>query len=689
MGTIIEAILALIFFTITCGIYIPSTQFLNNIDEFVLSYEAILPIIIVPCAIVLIVGTMVALLLKRQPKWYHFFIDLVFGISLAVFIQCRFLNGHMFQLDGTEIAWNYRSLKAYASLAAWGFCLIIPHIIRLLMPKAARNITTSISALLSITQVISLIILFFTTTNTAEDEFFLTKKGQFELSSRDNVVVFVVDSLDAQWAEMYLLSDPYYVEKLQGFTYFDNVVSCGAPTVLGMRMMFTGKIYDPTFLVNEYFETAYKGNSLFSDLQKNGYGVKLYTEIDLLRGENFKNIDNVSSIDRIKIKDPIEFAANLYKYSAYIAAPYQMKKHFLMYSGELTDNYTATNAGQENYILDDAAFYSDFSEQKLTLIDKRNEFVLYHLLGAHKPYSLNENAQRVETSETSLPQQIRGSFKIILDYIEEMKHLGIYDNSVIIITADHGGIDIYQNPAVLIKPKGSTSPLKTNTAPLTFANLRASFVENIVKDYQQIYGPGMFDVPEDADIAYRPHTFQGVFYLNIHPEAVSFPDGFWQYQIGNPARDVSQIIASEPYTVVKLGEPVSMIGINKGIANGTEGFSDVEEYNRWTDGYEASITMKIPDSFEDLMFSMDYITFDGVRHVLIYAGNSLIYEGDLSGGTLEPIIIPDECVENGLIKIKFAFPDAVAPEGPDDDDRTLALSIRSFILYDKNHPRNQ
>ena len=685
MTAIIEAILVLTFLVISCGIYIPSTQFLNNIDEFTVSYSNILPIILIPCAIVMGVGVITALILRKYPKCYHFFVDTIFGISLAAFIQCRFLNGHMVQLNGTEEVWNNHSMKAMASLATWIFCLTAPHIIRFLSEKLERNITIYISALLSIIQVISLIVLVITTTKSAEDEYFLTKKDEFVLSSKENTVVFIVDTLDAQWAEEYLLSDSYYTEKLKGFTYFDNVVSNGGVTILGMRAMFTGKVYDPTMPLNQFFETVYKDNPLFSDLQNHGYVVKLYTEMDLLRGADFENIDNISHIEQIKITDPLDFCKNLYKLTAYITSPYQLKKYFLIYSGDLTNNYTATNADLENMILDDAAFYQDFTEQKLSLIDERNEFVLYHLFGAHGPYTMNENAQRVDMSETSREQQIHGTFKIIFEYIEEMKRLGIYDKSAVIITADHGGLSLYQNPAVFIKPKGSTSPLKTNSAPLTFANLRATFVEGIVNDNSETYGPGMFDVPENADIPYRPHTFQSVLYRNNHPEITSIPDGYMQFEIGNPARDDSLIIEKDSYVPIKIGFPIHLTGKN-GIVNGTKGFSDVEEENRWTDGYEAIITTKISEPFEDLQFSMDYITFDGERHILIYAENTLIFEGDLSGGVLDPVSIPDECVKNNFLQLRFEFPNAVAPETIYDDQRTLSFSIRSFIFYDKNHP---
>ena len=59
---------------------------------------------------------------------------------------------------------------------------------------------------------------------------------------------------------------------------------------------------------------------------------------------------------------------------------------------------------------------------------------MYHLNGAHSPYVMDENAQAVPSDSIGVDSQIRGIFKIIKEYMDELKAKGIYDSSTIIIT---------------------------------------------------------------------------------------------------------------------------------------------------------------------------------------------------------------------------------------------------------------
>ena len=150
---------------------------------------------------------------------------------------------------------------------------------------------------------------------------------------------------------------------------------------------------------------------------------------------------------------------------------------------------------------------------------------------------MNENAERVKKSKTSLKQQIDGAMKIISEYIDEMKEKGIYDCSTIIITADHGGEALYQNPAVFVKRRNEHHPFAVSSVPLTFRNLRATFAEGSIADYRDKYGPGMFDVEESEQTGLRRHTFDSILYKNVYPDQAVPDSGYMICEVGSPARD--------------------------------------------------------------------------------------------------------------------------------------------------------
>ena len=76
------------------------------------------------------------------------------------------------------------------------------------------------------------------------------------------------------------------------------------------------------------------------------------------------------------------------------------------------------------YKMDDAGFYQDFKNSGITTQNEKNTFVMYHLNGSHGPYVMNENAEAVPENSVGVDSQTKGSFKIITDYIKELKAKG-------------------------------------------------------------------------------------------------------------------------------------------------------------------------------------------------------------------------------------------------------------------------
>ena len=91
-------------------------------------------------------------------------------------------------------------------------------------------------------------------------------------------------------------------------------------------------------------------------------------------------------------------------------------------------------------------------------------FRFIHLLGAHYPYSIDERANDLGTDNSTKEQQAQGSMYIVAEYLRQLKELGVYDRSTIIITADHGKwfltpepLTTTSTPIMLVKPAKNSS----------------------------------------------------------------------------------------------------------------------------------------------------------------------------------------------------------------------------------------
>ena len=154
-------------------------------------------------------------------------------------------------------------------------------------------------------------------------------------------------------------------------------------------------------------------------------------------------------------------------------------------------------------------------EEGLTLNDESNSFRFIHLMGAHWPYTLDKNGDRVK--ESDLIEQSEGSLGIVADYLQEMKRLGVYGNATIVVTADHGywhlnadELNYASSPIMLVKPaetaEEAARPLRVSEAPTGHGDYPATVIAAVGGDSSK-YGTPVWDVPEGARIRYYWTTF--------------------------------------------------------------------------------------------------------------------------------------------------------------------------------------
>ena len=142
----------------------------------------------------------------------------------------------------------------------------------------------------------------------------------------------------------------------------------------------------------------------------------------------------------------------------YRTMPYLIKTNYL-YTSEMINGLVVSEISYDKPVFNplDGIVYQEF-ENGLTFADDKNAFKFIHLNGAHAPYYLDRNCNMVESKDTSLLEQCRGSMELVYKYIAELKRIGKYEDSLIIITADHGEnyvtkeLEQNTNPILFIKP---------------------------------------------------------------------------------------------------------------------------------------------------------------------------------------------------------------------------------------------
>ena len=492
-----------IFLIFTFAIYMPSSLFISNIDDFALDYIKIVPLIALVSVAGLVILYLIGLIIPIKRLFYSYVL-LVFSLALGFYIQGNFLNPAFNSLNGKEIAWSQYKINGIISIIAWILVFVVPQVVYAIKENIMSLIVKWGSLFVTAMQLVSLVVLLLTTHKVVSNDFAVTKNGEFELSSKNNTIMFVVDTLDASWFEDMLLPNEEYKESLKDFTYFDDAVAGGAPTVLGIPTLLTGKIdMDASRDTSEYYKDAYESSSLFADMQKSNCNVKLFTEFYYLDYCDKNSVDNLKMEQKYVISSRRGFMECLYKFVSFYAMPQFLKQNFWLYSGEFNQYITLEDNTSNLYKLDDAQFYQDFKEKGITTQNDKDTFVMYHLNGAHSPYVMDENAQAVPSDSIGVDSQIRGIFKIIKEYMDELKAKGIYDSSTIIITADHGGIDLYSNPAILVKERNANhDEMVVSDSKITFTNVNNTIASSTLKD-SSAYGENVFEVGDKQMVRFH------------------------------------------------------------------------------------------------------------------------------------------------------------------------------------------
>ncbi len=680
--TIKISILPILFLVFTFGIFIPSSLFFGNIDEFSVSYSRIIPIMLVVSAIMLAVLFLLAFLFLRIEE---FFAAFVFGGGLAIYIQSNFLNWSLPEMNGAEVNWESFTFPIIISSAVWLLCLLAPLIFVDKKTKQTIKVINIASAFLIAVQLITLITMMLTTSRSAERSFALTRNQEFELSSQNNTIVFVVDTLDGQWMDEFLETDPDAKKGLEGFTYFDNAVSGGAPTILGIPAMLTGTVYDRSESLHSYYENSYENSTFFKDLKDRGYDVRVYTEIKYMDGADGSLFSNAVTDIEYEIPDNFAFAKRLYRLSLVYAVPQDMKELFWFYGDDLSMLISAKDIDTPVFTLDDPLFFKELNEQGIRKTGSEGTFVFYHLLGAHGPYTMDADSNFVGEAHSNRQLQIKGSFNIIFKYMEMLEAQGLLDSSTIIITADHGGVDFYQNPAILIKRPGDTGDLKIDHSPVTFKNLYATFVNETGGKAE---GADLFQVDED-DISLRYHT------LDSHLAEVFFPtdedvmsSDYVTVSVGEEARDRNAIYLIHNKDFVNRLELTTgeEYAFNQEDGKAYASLGAAEEPGRWVIGESVEFLINVKD-YEGgpLNLRIDHSrVLNESQRMEVYLGEKYLGDFICSSGEGSVIFtVGEEDIKDGNIAVTLKFPDAVRPNDLDPskaDYRRLSITLKSMCL---------
>lgn len=670
------------------GVFGPLELFSTNASEFWFGFDEVLKIstlMAVVCGGILI-G--VGLLLKGNVRRYYGVV--IFAVAIALYIQGNYANINYGTLDGDAINWGAYTGYAIVDTLGWLLLLGGAIVLALKKPSIMQKIQLYGSAFVMAMLVLSLGVIYLTGDVLTEEksDYYLSSEGMYEVSSDENIIVFVLDAFDDAYFQAVYEEDPeMYDQIFKDFTYFDNASVAAARTKAAMPAIITGESYPGEVSYTQYIKDAFDADGLYTEMKSQNYDVRIFTDSVYVPEESESLVDNQVSSGYV-VGSNWGLVKIFSKLTLYRYVPHVLKSYFWIYTNEF-EGYKQGGSAQA-YIEDDAEFLKNM---ELTLNHQNNAYRFFHLNGPHSPYTLDENGERQK--ETSLIQQAKGSLYIVEQYIEQMRKLGVYDQATIVIMADHGednelyGSTNAAHGILLVKKRGDSGEYVVNSAPVSYFDLHNTIFDVLDHDT----GESVFDIT-DTDrkrMYYRYEMDAGKFGVEVYEINGNIDEENAVQFTGNILKPTIKQQKYEYGHVLTFGPDSNALGyILSGISGTDEG-----NYT-WTTGFSSVFQIPLEEMPQkDLRASFKVISVYndlGPQRILVYANDNFCYETEMDQAGMLTFDIPAAYIgENLLLQLRLEYPDAVCPVdiyGPGYDQRTLALALSELSIRDNGAGRN-
>ncbi|MBP3204304.1 MAG: sulfatase-like hydrolase/transferase [Lachnospiraceae bacterium] len=455
---------AALVFMIT--IFEPLSIYFTERIEFWFDFYTLFPCCLLMFAVIFATGAAVIgiliVLLGRFPRLRAVISGGVFGVFAALYLQGNFMTKDLPVISGGAVDWSVYGRQTVQSYILWSICLVIG--IGLAYLLDVKKMQAKVFRYIGVFG-----ILFFAMTvtmlgirnngferNTLQVS---TTKDLWKYSRTENMVILVIDTIDGDVEERALRNLPEFEETYKDFTDYTNVLSAYPYTQWALPFLVSGRWYEYDGDFEEYVGESYTQNALVDRLTDEGFTLDLYTNESPYRTCDMSMYENIME-ETGKVKSKVDFCKLWLRLVGFKYAPYSLKRYSQIFAWEFDETgENTTEYPMMQFYESNIRFYEDIADETIDKsLTEDKKFKLIHLEGAHLPMWYRADLTFDYGIVTTYYENVVASNNLVSAYIEELKRLGVYDNTILVITADHGFNEVEgdyyygrQHPMLFIK----------------------------------------------------------------------------------------------------------------------------------------------------------------------------------------------------------------------------------------------
>lgn len=310
-------------------------------------------------------------------------------------------------------------------------------------------------------------------------------------STNRNVLVFVVDSLDREQAHDIMEDSEAGLglrEKFYGFTEFTDNVGAWSTSLPAVANMMTGRNPENAAGLADYFASPFSADSVLADYLDAGFSVFMDTEALGYGYANPRQNDVPSETKGGVFSRRLagELGWTLGEVSRFRCWPFVAKATV----AQLID----LGMPEREDWADEQIVYPVLSQGNVDGM-RPGSFIFCHTRGVHGPVIRNHHGDRLPRPDNSKHGRKEAGIWVLEQLgklFDAMREKGIYDNSLIMVLADHGphesesdqNADLPSNgrPFLWVKPSGSDHEFTSEGAPTHHARIANVLQEACCRD---------------------------------------------------------------------------------------------------------------------------------------------------------------------------------------------------------------
>ena len=375
--------------------------------------------------------------------------------TLCVFVQNYFMSSYLPALTGDDINWGLYSTWKYLGYGLWGGAFLLLPLLALIRPRFMKGVVYGLLLFFLCAETVSGTVEAATATHTNKRiGTHFTLNGMYETAEEGNVVVLISDTFEGTYMNRILEEYPETREMLSDCTYYDNVTGVSIFTHYSYAKLMTGVDFPMGKASEEGVSWCFDHQTTLDRITGNGWDIAYYNEYSPTPAIEDKIINYSDQQLHPDRRTAWLLTKMLFRASLFRSAPQPLKPYFIVYTIDFEYmKYELKDACP--FIENDTIYYYNLLDNGLTPVTGKPRYSVVELYGVHEPslrgadFELLENREELSVEERKI-QAARGSLTLLRAYLDALKAAGTYDQTTVIMTADHG-FNMRFYPMLLVK----------------------------------------------------------------------------------------------------------------------------------------------------------------------------------------------------------------------------------------------